>query len=407
MSEAPRFGVLTHALHRPDHDAAMQLAADIALAEHVDRLGFDEMWWTERHSGGWQIIADPLLMAAHAAARTQRVRLGAVVDPVRRHPANLVDGAAQLDHLTRGRFVLGLGADVIAADAAAIGLSPQDAEHTIEETVTAVAALLRGTRSLSVTPKHAPWMLRDHTPHLLPQGRLDARVVSFGPSAAPELAGRSSLGLVSAGATEVVGLGREDPMAQTWQRAETAARAAGRSWPRGRIAVTVPIHLADTEIEARRQVRHGIVRWAEYARTSMPVAVPAGSDADTLVDGLHDAGRAVVGTAAMAVAHLERVLDHSLGVHSVRVELVGWAGAADTHVSLERFAREVVPHLTGAARTRLAAAAAEPPGARRVGRRAAGPLPVHGPAPTPVRGVTRVHVEQPTRSRGRHAVDED
>lgn len=405
MTEPLRFGVLTHALHRPDHDPGLQLASDVALAEHADRLGLEEIWWTERHGGGWQIVADPMLMAAHAAARTQRIRLGAVIDPVRRHPANLVDGAAQLDHLTRGRFMLGLGTDVVPADAAAIGLSPTDAEYSIAETVAAVAGLLRGQRSMSVTPRYAPWVLRDHTPQLLPRRRLDARTVGFGASMAPELAGRFGLGLVTASATESVGLGRENPMAQTWQRAESAARGERRTWPRGGVTITVPIHLAETEIEARRQVRSGIVRWAQYARQSMPVAVPKGDDADTLVDGLHDAGRAVVGTTAMAVTHLVRALDLSEGVDTVLIELAGWADAADTHASLERLAREVVPQLTGAARLRLAASAAEMPGARPAGRRAAGPVSVH--VPTPVRGVTRVHVEEAARSRGRHAVDDE
>ncbi|GAB2612499.1 LLM class flavin-dependent oxidoreductase [Pseudactinotalea suaedae] len=408
MTTTLRFGVLSHALHRPDHDPAIQLAADVRLAEHADRLGLDELWWTERRSGGWQIVADPMLMAAHAAASTRRIRLGAVVNPVRHHPANLVDGAAQLDHLTRGRFVLGLGADVMVEDAATAGLSATDAEHAIEETVGAVATLLRGKGRVSLTPRHAPWVVRDHTPHLLPRGRLDTRAVSFGGSAAPELAGTLGLGLVSTAAAQAVGLQRENRMAQTWLRAEAAAHQAGRVLSRDRWSVTTPIHLADTEIEARRQVRHGIARWAEYARASMPVEVPAGTDADTLIDSLHAAGRGVVGTPAMAIEHLERVLDLSAGVGTVLLEVADWASPAETHASLERFAREVVPHVTGISRSRLAASAGGVGGvgtSGRVGRRAATPLPVHGPAPTPVRGVSRIHLDEGARSRGRHAVD--
>ena len=406
MTELLRFGVLTHALHRPDHDPAFQLAADVALAEHADRLGLDEIWWTERHGGGWQIVADPMLMVAHAAATTRRIRLGAAASGFRRHPANLVDGAAQLDHLTRGRLVLGLGTDVVAEDAASIGLSPTEAEHTVTETVEAVATLLHGKRSVSLTPRHAPWVLRDHTPQLLPRGRLEVRTVSFGASPAAELAGRCGLGLMTPAAAESVGLGRENRMAQTWQRAEAAGREVGRAMLRERWSVLVPMHLADSEIEARRQVRHGIVRWAEYARQCSPVAVPPGGDADTLVDGLHAAGHAVVGTAAMALAHLERVLDLSGGVGTVLVELADWAEPADTHASLERFAREVVPQLTGAARSRLAAAATDLGAGRPLGRRSAGPLPVHAPSLTPVRGITRVHTEETARPRGRHAVEE-
>lgn len=408
MTEPLRFGVLSHSLHRPDHSAALQLADEVALAEHADQLGFDELWWTERHSGGWQVVSDPMLLAAYAAARTQHIRLGAVMDPARRHPANLVDGAAQLDHLTRGRFLLGLSADVSSVDAAAVGLVA-DTEPTIAETVEAVSHLLRGKRGLSVTPRHAPWMLRDHSPQLLPRAQLDARAVSLGDSAGPELAGKFGLGLISMAAAESMGLGRENPMALTWERAEAAARGRGRKIPRSRWSLVTRMHLAETEIEARRQVRYGMARWAEYARTSLPGVVPAGSDSEALVDGLHDAGLGVVGTPAMAVAHLERVLDLSEGAGTMLVEVAGWADRADTHASLERFARQVVPHLTGSNRARLAAAVTEVSEAaavRPVGRRAAGRPAVPAPMATPVRGISRIHADEAAaRRRGRHAVD--
>lgn len=407
MTGLLRFGALSHAMHRADQDPALQLADEIALAEHADRLGLDELWWTERRSGGLHVISDPMLMAAHAAGRTGRIRLGAVVNPARHHPATLVDGAAQLDHLTRGRFGLGLAADVLAQDAAGIGLSAGDCEATIAECTAAVAALMGGRRDVSMTPRHAPWVLHEHTPQLLPRGRADVRVVALGESAGPELAGRHGLGLVSAAAAGAVGLGRENPMVQAWQRADAAGRSAGRVASRDRWSVVTPLHLAETEIEARRQVRPGIARWADQVRTSLPGASPAGTDTDTLVDGLHAAGRGVVGTVAMAIEHLERVLDLSEGVGTVLVELPGWAGPADTRASLERFAREVVPHLSGVNRSRLAAASAEMSRARPLGRRAAGPVALHGPAPTPVRGVSRVHTQEPARRRGRHAVDPD
>ena len=46
------------------------------LAEHLDRIGFDEMWFGEHHSGAMEMIAAPELMIAAAAQRTQ-------VDPPR------------------------------------------------------------------------------------------------------------------------------------------------------------------------------------------------------------------------------------------------------------------------------------------------------------------------------------
>jgi phthiodiolone/phenolphthiodiolone dimycocerosates ketoreductase len=53
---------------------------------------------------------DAFLVAAAVAALTKRVTIAtSVMDTVRRHPSTLAQGALTVDHLSRGRFILGLG----------------------------------------------------------------------------------------------------------------------------------------------------------------------------------------------------------------------------------------------------------------------------------------------------------
>lgn len=53
---------------------------------------------------------DPFVMMGMMAARYRRVRIGTgVTEPLRRHPATLAQAFVTLDHLTRGRSVLGIG----------------------------------------------------------------------------------------------------------------------------------------------------------------------------------------------------------------------------------------------------------------------------------------------------------
>ncbi len=53
---------------------------------------------------------DPFVMMGMMAARYRRVRIGTgVTEPFRRHPATLAQAFVTLDHLTRGRAILGLG----------------------------------------------------------------------------------------------------------------------------------------------------------------------------------------------------------------------------------------------------------------------------------------------------------
>ena len=53
---------------------------------------------------------DPFVMMGMMAARYRRVRIGTgVTEPFRRHPATLAQAFVTLDHLTRGRAILGIG----------------------------------------------------------------------------------------------------------------------------------------------------------------------------------------------------------------------------------------------------------------------------------------------------------
>src|SRR5919199_1570876 len=80
----------------------------IDLAEQAEASGFDSVWV------GDSILARPRLEAlttlAAVAARTTRVKLGtAVLLPALRHPVLLANEAANIDILSDGRLILGLG----------------------------------------------------------------------------------------------------------------------------------------------------------------------------------------------------------------------------------------------------------------------------------------------------------
>lgn len=78
------------------------------LAERAEALGFDSVWV------GDSVLARPRLEAlttlAAVAARTKRVKLGtAVLLSALRHPVVLANTVANLDLISQGRLILGLG----------------------------------------------------------------------------------------------------------------------------------------------------------------------------------------------------------------------------------------------------------------------------------------------------------
>ena len=82
------------------------------LAKAVERLGFDSLFRSDHYFVGAQKDAiDVFLSFVMAAEETSHIRFGPLVTPVTfREPVNVGRMAQQLDDLSDGRFVLGLGA---------------------------------------------------------------------------------------------------------------------------------------------------------------------------------------------------------------------------------------------------------------------------------------------------------
>jgi limonene 1,2-monooxygenase len=98
---------------------------DLELIEALDQLGFDEAWIGEHHSAAWENIADPALIIAAAGERTKYIRLGSgVVSLPYHHPMMVADRFVQLDYMTNGRAMLGVGPGALISDATMKGIDP-------------------------------------------------------------------------------------------------------------------------------------------------------------------------------------------------------------------------------------------------------------------------------------------
>ena len=123
MADRLRFGIFMAPFHPAGENPTLALERDLGLIGHLDRLGWDEAWIGEHHSAGSEIIASPEIFIAAAAQRTRHIQLGTGVVSVSYHnPLWVAERAVLLDHLTRGRFMLGLGPGSLPTDAAMIGL---------------------------------------------------------------------------------------------------------------------------------------------------------------------------------------------------------------------------------------------------------------------------------------------
>jgi len=289
------------------------------MARHADEAGYDAVWV------GDSIVAKPRLDAvttlAYLAGITTRVRLGtAVLLPALRHPVVLANEIANVDQISRGRVVLGLGMGWSLPSAerewAACGADHKHRARRLEAHVEIWRMLWRGE---PVTWRGDDVDLVDHTIGPLP----------WQPAGPPVLITAGNRGeMLPAQFDRVARLG--DGIITTYVHAEECrlvrelAEAAMARRERARtefpLCVYTTVRLDDD------------LRAAERFTTEFLATYYGG--------GVHSRGTMGLGPADVVIAALRRYA--AAGASDLCIRFVG----DDQRAQMERFTAEVLPALT-------------------------------------------------------------
>ena len=346
MGVEKKFGTFLAPFHATDENPTVALERDFQLVAHLDALGFDEAWIGEHHSGGMEIIASPELFIAAAAVRTQQIRLGTGVVTLPYHnPFFVADRINQLDHQTRGRVMLGVGAGALPYDADMVGIDVSRIREMMEESLEALIPLLRGE---AVTANSDWFELREAQLQLAPFSRphIEMAIPSVVSPSGPRTAGRHGMGLLSTAATTQAAF---DALPDTWEICETQAAAYGQRVSRDTWRLVGPVHIAETRERAQENVRFGIQKWLHYFAYvgHLPLAATGEGSIDSDIDALQEAGIAVIGTPDDLVKKIEQ-LEKQSGGFGVFLDMAhNWADFEQTMRSYELIARYVMPQFQG------------------------------------------------------------
>src|SRR5438093_10181748 len=196
--ERLNFGIFMAPFHRTGENPTLSLQRDLELISWLDNLGFDEAWIGEHHSGGWETIASPEVFIGVAAERTRNIRLGTgVVSVPYHHPFHVADRMVLLDHLTRGRVMLGVGPGSLPSDAWMMGIEPVRQRDMMEEALEAILALLQNEKPVD---RSTEWFtLREARLQLRPYTRpcFEVAVAAMISPTGPRAAGRFGCSLLS------------------------------------------------------------------------------------------------------------------------------------------------------------------------------------------------------------------
>ena len=150
ISSKMKFGVFMAPFHRVGENPTLALERDLELIQWLDSLGFDEAYIGEHHSAGWETIASPELFMATAAERTRNIRLGTgVISLPYHHPLMVANRMVLLDHLTRGRVILGVGPGALASDALMLGIKAERQREMMHESLDVIMRLFTETEPIT------------------------------------------------------------------------------------------------------------------------------------------------------------------------------------------------------------------------------------------------------------------
>ena len=339
LGQKLRFGAFIAPFHPLDENPTLALERDIELVQWMDQLGYDEAWIGEHHSAGYELIASPELFIATVAERTRNIKLGTGVSSLPyHHPLMLADRINQLDHITRGRVMLGVGPGSLPSDAIMMGINPLKQRDMMDQALDAIVPLLRGE---TVNMKTDWFELNNARLQMTPWSRpsVEIAVASQVSPTGATAAGRHGLSLLSIGATSAGGF---NALSTNWAICEDTAKDNGKTIDRSGWRLVGPVHIAETREKARENVRFGLDKWLYYFRevAALPLAPTDGSDP---VDALIASGMAVIGTPEDAIAQIERLQQQSGGFGCFMQLAHNWANWENTKRSYELMARYVAP----------------------------------------------------------------
>jgi alkanesulfonate monooxygenase SsuD/methylene tetrahydromethanopterin reductase-like flavin-dependent oxidoreductase (luciferase family) len=148
-----KFGIFDH-LDRGGRPITELYDERLRIAELYDRLGFHVYHLAEHHSTPLGMAPSPSVLLSAIAQRTRRLRFGPLVYllPLY-HPLRLAEEIAMLDHLSQGRFEVGIGRGRSPIELALYGQNMEEAQSVYEETLAVIELAFTGER-LNFKGKH-------------------------------------------------------------------------------------------------------------------------------------------------------------------------------------------------------------------------------------------------------------
>ncbi len=344
-----KFSLFMMPLHYPTENPSLAFDRDISLIRYADELGYDEFFIGEHHTGGWETMPAPEMALAKASAHAQRIRLGtSVISLPFHHPYYVAERMAFLDHLTRGRAILGVGPCNLVTDKVLFGLADEKLHPMMAESADIIVRLLESAEPINYDGQF--WKFKQMRLQLrsYQQPRMPMAIASSGNSLSLELAGKYGMLLLSpAGKNKR----NNQTKVEQWNTVEAIAAKYGVQTSRDNWRIATCVYLAESREEAWRDVEESIKRDMEYffaiGLKAPYEAYPGQPAREITARSGADRRDWIIGTPDDAIAEIERMQAELGGFGGLLLSTHEWASTEKLRRSYELFARYVMPHFRG------------------------------------------------------------
>jgi alkanesulfonate monooxygenase SsuD/methylene tetrahydromethanopterin reductase-like flavin-dependent oxidoreductase (luciferase family) len=341
----------------------------LAIAEVMDRNGYDTFWMAEHHfqREGYEVLPNILMLAVHLAHLTKNIKIGCGfnIAPMW-HPLRMAEDYATADILTNGRVVFGVGRGYHTREVEVFGapMLDQDANRDLFEEQVDIIFKAFNERSFSHQGKH--YTIPPRVPYrgyeltdlsLVPRPRtLPVEcwqpVVSASQRGLDFMARHGIKGIIGGGAASG---GANERVVEAWR---DTLRRHGRDAELGTdLGIGFSFHIADTEEQA---IKEATPFFEENMKMFAPLGFVRGLSEEQIralaaggatarqanLPTLRDAVKAGAWLCGPPELIVEKLLEVQAKYPALEVVNVGQVVGTPQRViveQLERFGKEVMP----------------------------------------------------------------
>ena len=134
-----KLGMFMMPLHPPGRDVSETLQEDREAVLLADRLGFCEAYVGEHVTDAAETVTSSLVFLSSLIAETKSIMLGTgTLNLPNSHPAAIAAQVAMVDHLLKGRFIMGISPGGLMSDAEVFGNLGQNRNEMFVECINSV-----------------------------------------------------------------------------------------------------------------------------------------------------------------------------------------------------------------------------------------------------------------------------